>query len=758
MRSSMLTLLTTTAFSLMLPVQTYAEEAGKSKLEAGRRIIPLEVLITRGRWAEEEGKYLPGASYYVGKSEMEKNTGGDVHKVMKQVPGVNVQEEDGFGLRPNIGMRGGRVSRSADITLMEDGVLIAPAPYASPDAYFFPRMERMEGAEVRKGASAIQYGPRTTNGALNLLSKSIPDRTGGEASLSAGSYGSVRGNTTIGSTAGNFGAMLHLSHGQSDGFKDVDFVGTDTGFSIQDSLFKLRYKTDATAPFHQEFEFKGGYTKEISDETYLGLTDADFAANPNRRYASSQLDEMDAEHNQFQFSHYIEPTNNTSLTTTLYRNRFDREWYRLQAARIDGVSRNINDILDNPAANALFLDVLRNADSGTGTLQVRSNARTYDSFGAQTEFNIRQNTGPVRHDVKVGLRIHSDEEDRFQREDTYNLASGVMQLVSRGAPGSESNRIGSADAIAVHALNRMEMGNLAVTPGFRYEYVELTNEDYGKADPARTGANLVEYNSTIRAFVPGIGLEYQLSPQWEVLAGVHKGFAPPAPPGNATSAANAREEESTNYEAGLRFKQDSLRAEAIGFFTDYKNLLGRDTFAAGGAGGGGGTGDQFNGGAVEVYGLEASLKYDVAELLPPSRFRYPVKATYTYTQTEFQSSFNSSFSEWGNVRAGDELPYIAPHQLYVSAGVEDGGWKASIGAKYMAEMRTVAGSGPLREDRKTDANTVFDLNGEYELVEGVRAFGTVQNLFDEEYIAARRPAGLRPGAPQILFAGVKASF
>jgi Fe(3+) dicitrate transport protein len=365
---------------------------------------------------------------------------------------------------------------------------------------------------------------------------------------------------------------------------------------------------------------------------------------------------------------------------------------------------------------------------------------------------MRHNTGDIRHDMEIGLRIHSDEQDRFQREDLYQMTGGVLSLTARGADGSESNRISSADAIATYFQNRMEYGALAVTPGVRYEYIELTTEDYGKTDPTRSGNALQQFDSTITAVIPGVGVEYNLTPQWQVLGGVHKGFNPPEPP---TSAANnVQEEESVNYEAGLRFKQNALKAEAIGFFTDYENLLGSDNFSAGG----GATGDQFNGGKVEVMGLEANLRYDFSTLIEKSAYRYPVKLTYTYTDATFQSSFNSGFAEWGNVRAGDELPYLPPHQFYVSAGVEQDDWAASISAKYNQKIRTVAGSGPLNETNSTDSNTVFDVNGEVEVSEGARVFGTVQNLFNEKYIAAARPAGFRPGAPQIVFVGLKTTF
>ena len=145
------------------------------------RTIELDriTVTARTEWENE----TPGAATYLGVEQLSTFDYANVHRVLSQVGGIYIQEEDGFGLRPNIGMRGTGVARSAKITLMEDGVLAAPAPYSAPAAYYFPTMARMEGVEVRKGSSQIKYSPYTTGGALNLLSARIPFEWNASAAL-----------------------------------------------------------------------------------------------------------------------------------------------------------------------------------------------------------------------------------------------------------------------------------------------------------------------------------------------------------------------------------------------------------------------------------------------------------------------------------------------------------------------------------------------------------------------------------------------
>ncbi|MBK7634284.1 MAG: TonB-dependent receptor plug domain-containing protein [Saprospiraceae bacterium] len=137
----------------------------------------------------DRAKSIPGSGQYISIRKLEKLNHPNVNNILRVIPGVNIRDEEGFGLRPNIGLRGTPVNRSAKITLMEDGILIAPAPYADPSAYYFPTFARMQGVEVLKGSSQIKYGPYTIGGAVNLLSTAIPSDFKGFAQLSYGSFG-----------------------------------------------------------------------------------------------------------------------------------------------------------------------------------------------------------------------------------------------------------------------------------------------------------------------------------------------------------------------------------------------------------------------------------------------------------------------------------------------------------------------------------------------------------------------------------------
>ena len=129
---------------------------------------------------------LVGAAHVIGQDVLQRFGYADIQRIVRQAPGVSVQVEDGYGLRPNISIRGVASERSGRITLLEDNVLIAPAPYSAPSAYYFPTAGRMYAFEILKGPSAIAQGPYTIGGALNMISTPIPATGSGSSRLLRG--------------------------------------------------------------------------------------------------------------------------------------------------------------------------------------------------------------------------------------------------------------------------------------------------------------------------------------------------------------------------------------------------------------------------------------------------------------------------------------------------------------------------------------------------------------------------------------------
>lgn len=683
---------------------------------------------------------IPGSAHIVDAEELRNFAQADILRVLRTVPGVYIQEEEGFGLRPNIGIRGSGLDRSARIALLEDGVLIAPAPYASPSAYYFPTQRRMSAVEVLKGPSSITVGPRTTGGALNLVSTPVPtDGFGANADVRLGDHTTLDAHLNAGYGGERVSWLVETVQAESDGFKTIQGpVGGDTGFDIEDYVGKFEIQSDPSNDVYQALRVKVGFTDQDSDETYLGLTDADFAATPYDRYAATAIDNFQSEHEQLQATYVIDMGGAWRGELTGYRNDFKRNWYKLQSV----AGQSLGNVLDNPEDFATELGYLRGTTSPDDALQVRANNREYYSQGLQGKVEWNLAAGDADIGLDIGFRIHEDEEDRFQKQDGYRMEDGRLVLTTAAAPGSQTNRVSTADVNAIFVATDIRIGRWIFTPGMRYEDIELTRFDYSTSDPSRAdGPTRVRENS-VSAFIPGAGVLYKLSDEWRLLGGVHRGFNPPGP------GSSADEETSTNFEAGVRYDSTSVSLEAIAFYNDYDNLVGTVTESTGG---GGEIGDQFDGGQVRVTGLELS-----AAVAPRwNGIDVPLSIRYTYTaEAEFREGFESGFDPWGDVVPGDELPYIPENQFRAEAGLVAEQWRVNLAANYVGRMRTLAGQGPFLPRETIDDHTVWDVMAAWNFTEALSAYVKVDNLFDETYASAQRPAGLRPGLPRTGYLGI----
>lgn len=683
---------------------------------------------------------VPGALHVISPAELERYAFTDPLRVLRAVSGVNIQEEDGYGLRPNIGLRGSGSERSARITLMEDGVLMAPAPYTAPAAYYFPSIARMSAVEVLKGSSQIAFGPQTAGGAINLVTTAIDDAPSNVLLRSeiSGYGGHLRHIRLVHQWTGKKGKWGTLVEGMqlgSDGFKHLP-GGQPTGFSKTDGIAKVRWTAAPERRVAQSFQFKVGLVEEDSHETYAGLTEADFEADPLARYAASARDRMMADQSQAVLRHEVTVSERWKFETDVYRTRFHRNWYKLDGYR--DASSERTSLLSLYTSNQV--EVLKSNTPEEEALLVKANNRWYGTRGVQHRGTFKWGAGSEQQ-VVYGARFHSDWVDRFQWRDAYRLSDDQMRLVEAGTPGSAGNRIDGARAFAGFVRATLRHERWTLTPGIRTERMEFFRQSYASHDWERESSP-EERNNAVHVWLPGVGLTYELHNADHLFLGVHRGFIPPG------SAPNTLPETSLNAELGYRWSREHSAGQLVAFHNTYADLLGSDLTATGGLG----TGDLFNGGSAQTSGVECEW---AGELAPnAARIALPLRLTYTYTRAMFTSAFESDFGPWSVVEEGDFLPYLSPHQGNAQLSIIRGDYALELNARYASSMRVAAGQAKPNEANATDAVTVLDALYRFGINEQCTAYVGVNNAFNSTVVVAMRPAGLRPNMPRLFRAGL----
>ena len=728
--------------AMLTAMNLQAEEVETSAQQDFNQSIELEnIYITGGKDAVLR---KPGSAILLDEVELERFEYTDINRVLNAVPGVNLQEEDGYGLRPNIGLRGTSPERSKKITIMEDGVLAGPAPYSAPAAYYFPNVSRMSAVEVFKGPSTIQYGPATVGGAINLVSRQIPYASEGEVDVQYGSDNYQRLNAYQGQQVGDFSYLVEGLRVSADGFKDLD-TGGDTGFERNDALIKTQWQILGVTS--HLFQLKLGFSDEVSDETYLGLTTEDFADDPYRRYAASQLDVSEWEHKQIQLSHVLE-SGELTLTTDVYRNEFERDWFKLNGFNSTTVS--IQSVLNDPTSFSDYYNVLTGNSASSETdeqLRIGNNGRKYISQGIQSRANQTFYASNVVHNLEVGLRVHQDKVESLHTEQNYNMAVGGDLTAVAGTSKTTLDSESEATAVAVYVQDEIEWGQNTLTLGVRHENIETTKTTFGNL----TG--VVEEDETLKQSVtlPGIGVFREISPNLGLLAGVYKGFTAAKPSGNE----EIEPEFSTNYELGFRYFGLG-HLEVVSFINDYDQFAGACSAANGCDSAN--IGDQVNAGSAMVYGVEASWRHE----MQMSAYQFPMIMTYTFSHGEFGEDFTDSTGAFGlanqEIKEGYEIGYLPEHKLNIQVGIAKGKWAANVSALYQSEMRNVPGEGTIEADDRIDSYTVIDISANYQVHPSLKLYGTLDNALGNEYVVSAKPYGFRPGKPRSINIGAKYQF
>jgi Fe(3+) dicitrate transport protein len=664
---------------------------------------------------------LPGSVDVVDRHQLEASRVTNVNEALHKATGVNVRDEEGLALRPNIGIRGLNPTRSSKTLLLEDGLFVTYAPYGDNATYYHPPIERFEAVEVVKGASQIAYGPVTVGGVVNYLTPAPPARPTASAGLAGGNRDYLNTRALGGGTWGRAAVLAEYMHKQGDGSRD----------NVHSRVDDANLKAVFTLHPRHTLALRGNFYAEDSQVTYSGLTLAEWEADPRQNPFLN--DAFDGGRVGASARHTWVVGDEAVLTTQLYSSRFSRDWWRQSS----NSGQRPNDRAD-PACGGM--------ESLSTTCGNEGRLRDYDHYGIEPRLRAAVRLFGLRSEAEVGVRAHFEVQERRQKNgETPRARDG--RLV-------EDNRREN-QAFSAFVQDRLLLGEFTLSAGVRVEAIsyERTNR------LANDGAGATG-DSSLTQWVPGVGLSWAPSPRLDLFGGIHRGFAPPrtedviSPTGGV---ADLDPERSWNLELGVRaLPVRGLRLDATVFRNDFENQI----VPASLAGGVGAT--LTNGGETLHEGMELGARLDTRTLTGSAHNVFVRGALTLLPVARFEGVRFSSVAGFSDVSvSGNRLPYAPETLLTLAAGYAHPRGAAAqlevvhVGEQFADDLDSVAPSADGQRGL-VPAYTIWNLALTWDL-RHLGFFVTAKNLLDELYLADRA-RGMIPGPPRLVQAGVTARF
>jgi Fe(3+) dicitrate transport protein len=740
-----------------------------SAQDAAEELDP--VLVSGAIVGSKEGvNKITGSATYLDIDDLRVHSISDINSALRRVPGVYVRPEDGYGNFPNISLRGIDMGRSSKVTIMEDGILAAPAPYSAPSAYYSPNMERMSGLEVIKGSSQVKYGPHTTGGAINYLSTQIPEEVTTYSRVYYGKFDEMVSHIYHGgkkdTDLGRIGYLVEGYYRNTEGFKELQGANGETGFTRSEPMLKLSWEPNTSN--YQSLELKLGSTDFDANETYLGINDEDFKANPYARYAATRNDMINTYASRGYLRHFMELGSSASLKTTAYFTKFHRNWFKLDkvGTAADGKAGQSAYKVWN---NADYLSVIKGQSAGF--IRLKANNRDYSAQGIESILNYDLSLGSLENQIQLGVRYHNDDIDRLQWYHKYDQddLGGWSSAGPDDYSGAAGDRHQSTDAWSLYLEDSIAINDkLSIVPGIRYESMDYSYDQNTRTSDKSPAAGLGDLD----VVTGGVGLSYDVHAGLNLFGGIYHGSSLPGPRSYIRSGESLNEESSMSYELGYRYQKEAFAATGAFFYNDMKDFLVPDNL---------GTGfeefedgetvlvdDGPNDGEITAIGLELQVGYDFGTA-SDAGYSLPVTVGITWTEAEFESGASSADGEsiFSGAKSGNSVPYIPEIQLHAGIGFEVGKFRLALDGTYIGDSYASGfnESGPVNYSGKYDPRYgevpsyfVADFSVHYAATDNTNLFATARNIFDEEYVVGRLPQGARPGMPQQLLLGVETQF
>lgn len=496
-------------------VSVKAEETIKVSFDLAQNVHTLKEVSITSTGIKGEIKDIPGTVSVIDSRQIQESGAQNIGQIINRVPGVNYLDEDGRGLKPNIGLRGLDPLRNRNLLVLMDGKFpIGMTYYGDPASYYMTPVQSVDRIEVIKGASPVLYGGYSVGGVVNMITKKGKYTPETKADVSYGSFNSL--NTQV-STGGNNGKVNYMISGL---YRQGDSFRKRGKFNVKDFTVNIGTQLDSTSEISL---YLNGFAED--SETPGGLTQAQYDDDPTQSQHTS--DHFYSKRFSTALSYKKVYKKYHTFSTSIYGNYFVRDWWMAYK---------------NPTNNGFLRDI--------------------HAIGNVSDYNFTKDIFKKKNSLIVGVRVHSD------RLDDINIAGTDKESRTGTTTGNAINTSFIYEGFIYDEFSITK--NLTIAPGIRYTNITYEKKDFIKKRKDEMNVEAMVYSG---------GLIYKLFEHSRIYATVSKGFQPPTlnatlNPGNIDTGVDLKAETSMNYEAGFRTDPFSwLSLNASVYRMDFTNKV-----------------------------------------------------------------------------------------------------------------------------------------------------------------------------------------
>lgn len=625
-----------------------------------------------GNSALEDVKEYPGARTVITNEQMKKIAALSIDTAFQSVPGIKVQDETGTGVLPNISVRGLRASRSGHAQFLMDGVPLTLAPYGHTGQSIFPAtLSIIDRIDIVRGGAAVQYGPNNVGGVINLVTKPIPNKWQTEISdrFTVFKGGDTPLNDFYFRTGGwltdTLGLQLEGNYLKGESFREHS--DTDVK-NFQGKLQWLLSDTQKLQAFIQRYDADTQMPGALSPEDYE--QDRTQSQRPHDEYQGTST------RWSLKYVHDLKLADEAKFEVLTYGHNSERffQW---------GF---------NTAGGHW-------ADPALPSTDIRTSPREFAVYGVEPKLALYFDNKTVTQNLIVGVRYINEDID-YKLTQTP-IAGGETRvprdwhLDTRAYAGYISNEIGLFNDA------------LKITPGIRYESIDMTFDDLGKAQST---------DNKVTEWLPGLTVAYHLTEQWVGYTNAQRSLRAPQ-----IAFIRGRGQEGSelawNYELGARYNKDSSSLNVALYRIDFEDQLQSQSA----------TQSFVNIGKTLHQGIEFSARY-----VPQAMQSLSLGAGYNY--------LDATLEEEGENK-GNQLPYTSKHQLNWDATYSFSKLDTSLSGYYFSESFSDNANTSVEDASgatgEIPAYMVWNLNLGSDLYENkssrLRINFAINNLFDKDY-------------------------